>query len=336
MKMFHIVIFATLPVVLALGCSTNGSNNNADDAGADTDTDSDADTDTGTDIGPRRVVAMGDHHGDWDQMHIALETAGVIDGEGEWIGGTTMVLQVGDILDRGDNERAIIDFYEDLRVRAAQDGGIVINVNGNHEIMNAVGDYRYITAGACHEFEDMEGLDTDNAAFEELPEYCKQRAAALWPGGPYAMMLAEWPMVRLAMDNVVVHGGVLPFHLDYGIDTLNEETRLFLRGEGDLPSSVVGFGTTSYDSVDWDRTYSDDEEPATEEDCQNLEDVLMELGASRMIVGHTVQDEINSACDGLVWRVDIGMADHYGGTIQVLEISPEGEIEILQELGGGA
>jgi len=317
---------------LSWACAAENNGDPADAGAGDADSDSDTDTDTGTDMGPRRVVAVGDHHGDFDQMLGALRAGGVIDEDGAWIGGTTILMQVGDILDRGDDEREIIDFYESLRGEAAALGGIVVNVNGNHEIMNAVGDYRYITAGGCHGFEDMEGLDTSNPAFDELPEYCKQRAAALWPGGPYAVKLAEWPMVTTVMGNLMVHGGVLPSHLEYGIDELNEETRAFLLGEGEIPWSVVGGGTSTDSSVDWDRTYSDDDEGPTEEDCQNLEDTLAELGADRMIVGHTVQGSINSACDGLVWRVDIGMAEYYGGSIQVLEISEGGEISILEDL----
>jgi hypothetical protein len=40
-----------------------------------------------------------------------------------------------------------------------------------------------------------------------------------------------------------------------------------------------------------------------------------------MVMGHTVQDEgISSACEGRAWHVDVGMAAHYGGPVEVLEI----------------
>jgi hypothetical protein len=40
-----------------------------------------------------------------------------------------------------------------------------------------------------------------------------------------------------------------------------------------------------------------------------------------MVVGHTIQDHINSACDGQVWRIDTGMnPTHFNGPIEVLEI----------------
>ena len=52
-----------------------------------------------------------------------------------------------------------------------------------------------------------------------------------------------------------------------------------------------------------------------------LDEALMIIGVKRMIVGHTVHTEgITSACDGKVWRIDVGLAAHYGGPMQVLEI----------------
>jgi hypothetical protein len=48
---------------------------------------------------------------------------------------------------------------------------------------------------------------------------------------------------------------------------------------------------------------------------------MEKLGVKRMVVGHTVQDQgINAACDGTVWRIDVGLSKAYGGPIQVLEI----------------
>lgn len=45
------------------------------------------------------------------------------------------------------------------------------------------------------------------------------------------------------------------------------------------------------------------------------------MGVRRMEVGHTVQTDINSARDGLVYRIDIGMSQTYvGGDVQLLEI----------------
>ena len=49
----------------------------------------------------RRIVAIGDIHGDFDALLVALYKAEVIDLNGHWIGGDTKVIQVGDLLDKG-------------------------------------------------------------------------------------------------------------------------------------------------------------------------------------------------------------------------------------------
>ena len=68
----------------------------------------------------------------------------------------------------------------------------------------------------------------------------------------------------------------------------------------------------------WTRAYSSEDAPP---DCSDLATVLAQLGAKRMVVGHTVQHQgVNSACDGRGWRIDVGLSRYFGGPIQALEI----------------
>mmetsp|Transcript_6559 Transcript_6559/g.8899 ORF Transcript_6559/g.8899 Transcript_6559/m.8899 type:complete len:124 (-) Transcript_6559:123-494(-) len=73
-------------------------------------------------------------------------------------------------------------------------------------------------------------------------------------------------------------------------------------------------------SVVWNRQYS---HPTAEKcHCGPLTQALLMLQAHRMVVGHTIQPAgINSACDGKVLRVDVGMSEGcYDVPPQVLEI----------------
>lgn len=54
--------------------------------------------------------------------------------------------QVGDQLDRGDNEIQILYFLERLQKEATAAGGALHILNGNHETMNVGGRFRYATA----------------------------------------------------------------------------------------------------------------------------------------------------------------------------------------------
>src|SRR5688572_16450107 len=56
---------------------------------------------------PGRIVAVGDLHGDLQSTRQALRLARAIDEKDHWIGGDLTLVQCGDQLDRGDQEREI-------------------------------------------------------------------------------------------------------------------------------------------------------------------------------------------------------------------------------------
>ena len=262
---------------------------------------------------PARLVAIGDWHGDLDAARASLRLAGAIDEQDRWIGGDLVVVQCGDQLDRGDEERAILELLDHLADEAAAAGGDVHALIGNHEHMNATGDFRYVTDGGWADFADV-AADTALAA---LPSEQRGRASAFRPGGPYARLLAEHEVAVIIGRSLFVHGGILPAHVEYGLDRLNSETRAWLRGEA--PEPVI---FDQRDSPIWARHFSDEPDSA---DCALLDEVLTALDCDRIVVGHTIQDGgITSHCDRRVWCVDTGAAEHYGGPVQVLEITPAG------------
>src|SRR5687767_3290543 len=52
---------------------------------------------------PERVVAIGDLHGDLRATERALKLGGLMNEAGRWIGGKSVLVQTGDLLDRGDD-----------------------------------------------------------------------------------------------------------------------------------------------------------------------------------------------------------------------------------------
>jgi hypothetical protein len=261
-----------------------------------------------------RVVALGDVHGDLDATRRALRLAGAIDDRDRWIGGRLVVVQTGDQLDRGDDEVAILQLFERLRDEAARAGGAFHALNGNHELMNAHLDFRYVTEGGWRDFQRVVRVPAQpDTQLLQFPEEQRARVHALRPGGPFAQLLARRNTIVVIGDNVFVHGGVLPVHAEYGIERINEEIRAWLAGAAPAPASSRGA-----ESPIWTRLFS--REPDAEA-CAAVAESLRMLGAQRMIVGHTVHSNgIASHCDGRVWAVDVGMATHYGGPVEVLEI----------------
>lgn len=264
--------------------------------------------------GPEHLVAIGDLHGDLDVTRRALRLAGAIDEKDAWAGGNLVLVQTGDEIDRGDDDRKIMDLFERLKVEAKKAGGEVLALSGNHEIMNASLDFRYVTPGALTSFGDTVAVGTLAPRLTSLEEPSRGRAAAFLPGGHYSGLVATRPLVVRVGDSVFVHGGVLPKHLRYGLDRINDEVHDWLLGRRpDCPAVV-----TSEDGPVWTRMYS--AAPGKEE-CTTLQEVLGAMGAKRMVVGHTVQrNGINSACDGRAWRIDTGLSKFFGGKLEVLDI----------------
>jgi hypothetical protein len=271
----------------------------------------------------RRIVAVGDLHGDLDATRRALKLAGAIDDRDRWIGGDLVLVQTGDQLDRGNDEQAILDLFVRLANEAAEAGGAVHALNGNHELMNASLDLRYATPAGLADFEDAVEKSAIDSVPTSVEENKRARAAAFRPGGPYARVLAARNTIAIIGTNVFVHGGVLPSHIDYGIDRINSEVRSWLEGKSPRPDFV-----DSRRGPTWVRVYSSSIEPAA---CDTLAGVLDRLSARRMIVGHTVQEKgMGSQCGGKVWCIDVGMSAHYGGPIEVLEIVGD-SVRVLRE-----
>ncbi|KAJ7158618.1 Metallo-dependent phosphatase-like protein [Mycena filopes] len=92
----------------------------------------------------RHIVAVGDLHGDFGNAQKVLQFSGVVDEFGNWTGEADFFVQTGDIIDRGDDTIKLYFWMEQLRVQAAAVGGVVLSHLGNHEVMNAIGDWRYV------------------------------------------------------------------------------------------------------------------------------------------------------------------------------------------------
>ena len=97
--------------------------------------------------GVERIVAVGDVHGAYDRYLEILRVAGVVDPAGRWTGGRTHFVQVGDMVDRGDDSRKVLEFLKRLERDAPGSGGRVHILLGNHEVARMLGDLRLTTAG---------------------------------------------------------------------------------------------------------------------------------------------------------------------------------------------
>ena len=323
----------------------------------------------------RRVVAVGDVHGDLRKCAEAFRLAGLTDARHRWIGGDTVVVQVGDQLDRGPDEVGCLYFLRRLSEEAQAAGGAVHVMMGNHEAMNVRGQFRYATPAGMADFAQWgatQRLGTGlRAACGEGPGQCAagrtlaelgavvaearkagknptadaargtlaadhpavlERTAACEPGGPVATrFFGAAPVVLQVGSTVFAHGGILPDHIEAGVERINREAREWCEGRRrDMPRHLQGG-----DAVVWTRRFS--HEDRTRCECDRLGKALARMpGARRMVVGHTIQNEgVNGACGGRVLRVDVGMSVGCGDSApEVLEIRDDGR-ELWRIRAGG-
>jgi len=245
-----------------------------------------------------RIVAIGDLHGDVQSSRHVLELAGIVDDAGHWIAGETILVQTGDITDKGPSSNGVIRLLMNLEAEATAAGGRVVALLGNHEVMNLQGDLRYVRP---EDFEEFGGPASRQAAFAE--------------SGDLGRWLRARDAVALVDGNLFVHGGVSHRFAQHSPEALSRMTRDGIDGAD--PQRVLG-----REGPLWYRGYFLADEALA---CRELDGVLAQQGAKRMIVGHTVQrtGHIGVRCGGRLIGIDTGLSRFYGQHLAALEISED-------------
>ncbi|CAM9268292.1 unnamed protein product [Chrysoparadoxa australica] len=218
--------------------------------------------------------------------------ADLVDSEGRWSGGQTVLVQNGDVFDRGDTDLAVEEWLYCLVEEAEKANGAVHMMLGNHEVLCAMGDHRYATRGAFEPFDELRpeldafidelGLDWSMVGDNE-PEWAKSRIAAMSPGGPVANIIAGCSTCLKVGPNLLVHAGLLPSILKEGhtLESINHDAHNWLRGAGEFPRVLDG-----PDGPLWTRKFSSPDGQELAPVARELLDEVLEMtGCKRMIVG---------------------------------------------------
>ncbi len=190
----------------------------------------------------KRIVAVGDVHGAYDALIATLQYSDVIDGDLAWSGGSTHLVFTGDLLDRGPKSRLVMDLIIRLEREAPSAGGMVHLMLGNHEVMNLIGDLRYVAKAEFAAFVDQESAEEREQRYQRFrldqtddndesvvrwqfnekapPGYFGHRRA-FRPDGTYGKWLLEKPLMIVINDTLFVHGGVPPFVAEHGLAGVN-------------------------------------------------------------------------------------------------------------------
>jgi len=124
-----------------------------------------------------RVVAIADSHGAYPEFVAILQRVGLIDGNRQWIGSSSVLVQLGDVIDRGKRSRDCLDLLMDLERQAPKQNGRVIPLLGNHEVMNLMGDLRYVVAEDFQAFATERSEDRREEAYRDYREFLASHSA---------------------------------------------------------------------------------------------------------------------------------------------------------------
>ncbi|KAI8928616.1 Metallo-dependent phosphatase-like protein [Entophlyctis helioformis] len=249
---------------------------------------------------PRRIVAVGDLHGDLSQALFTLTMAGLIDGNRDWAGGDAIFVQTGDVVDRGPDTIELYQMMMRLAEQAPLAGGQVLQLLGNHEVMNMQEDLRYVVP---MDYETFGGTEARREAWSKdgwLGKYLRTLDITAWVNG-----------------TVFFHGGAHPAWARLGIDGMNVEAHKGLIGK--TAQDIWNVRLFGGDGPLWYRGYAIDDEASA---CRLLDMALEEMNATRMVVGHTPQlnGQILRRCKGKFYVIDVGISRVYGGHSAALEI----------------
>jgi hypothetical protein len=127
---------------------------------------------------PRRIIAIGDIHGAFNEFVGILQAAALLDAQHRWTGGNTTFVQTGDYTDRGEGVRAVMDLLMSIEAQAPKGGGRALVLLGNHELMNLLGEQRDVTPEIYATFAEAESESRRERAWQQYEELAAARAKA--------------------------------------------------------------------------------------------------------------------------------------------------------------
>jgi hypothetical protein len=253
-----------------------------------------------------RIVIIGDIHGDIRRFKDILIDAKVINKNIEWIAEpkNTIVVQMGDQVDSINRDPSLeewevlpdvemIYFTNLLHKIALSKGGRVISLIGNHEMMNSIGNYSYVSS---------KSLNNDDSKRHDLFK----------PGGGLSAILSQRPIVAKIGKLLFCHAGLTMEHLSLltkhgkDISYINSIWKNFIKNGAVLLEDKEIFDTIilGNDGILWTR------------DLNNTGDVakmLDSIGCHYMFVGHTVVDRVK-IINERIWYTDTGISRAFGNT----------------------
>jgi hypothetical protein len=172
----------------------------------------------------RKLFVVGDVHGHLAELARSLHAADLLNTDGDWCGGEAELWFLGDFVDRGPDGIGVIELVMRLSEQAAEAGGSVNALLGNHEVlllgMHRFGDTNVPDAPTPRSFERSwlmnGGLRSDQDRLT----------------GKHIEWLTSRPVLTLVDDHLLMHSDTMAY-LEWGetIDEVNDAVLEVVRAD---------------------------------------------------------------------------------------------------------
>lgn len=247
---------------------------------------------------PQRLFITSDPHANFDCFYDLLRANGIINDKCDWTFGDGHLALIGDVMDRGDDSTPIYWLLYKLEAQAAAAGGAVHFMMGNHEPLVLMNDNRY-TRPKYTKLADTLGVKYNH--------FFSQRSE-----------LGRWITSRNTIErigsNILVHAGISRTLYDSGL-TIPEINTLMPLGLYKRRPQRKAAGSTTYmlhgsNGPIWYRGLVLEDEKYDPIASDTLTMILDRFGAERIIVGHTIFDDVSSFHEGRVIGVNVDNAEN--------------------------
>jgi|UniRef100_A0A6C0M114 hypothetical protein len=335
---------------------------------------------------PDRLIAIGDIHGDIELMLDSLLVAGLIKEEKyqsggkivgsnlvpliykdgvtryySWIGGNTIVVQVGDQIDRcrpffnteqntvaacndehttfddeASDERILV-FLSDLDKLARKYGGALYNLLGNHELMNMMGNMDYVSYMGLKEYVDINGRIKHFERGSDMSKFIACTRSAVVVIGSYLFVHAGFLSNVIKnykhLDKSTILSNLNTIYHYWIVDKSNEVVNVLKKNysKEEVEKLIVNINSPIHSPL-WVRGLGNIRPnlPKDHENCEDVNKVLDLFALKGMVVGHTPQMEtgINGTCGNSLFRVDVASSRAFTSMFKFQNL----DVNMLQKL----
>lgn len=241
---------------------------------------------------PSKMLVISDIEGNFEGFESILHGAGVVDAQLNWSFGEGHLILPGDFLDRGLNVTECLWLIYKLEQEAEAAGGKVHFILGNHEVMNMRGDFRYVRKKYL--------ANADSLGLDYKKWYSAESELGRW--------LRSKNCIERIGNYVLVHGGISPQlqATDMTVGEINNHLRLIIDKPYDSTSTYTDSLILRKNGPLWYRGMA-----MGELTSDTLINILQHFDAGKVIIGHTVFDEITNLYDGSVTAIDLDHAENH-------------------------